>query len=538
MKKDLDTHFMAARQVVVWATPKGELEELALRALPLPRFVIRRAAVLKDVLEAVVRSKIEVVLVQWTSPALLAAIEAMRTADADLEIVVVAERAQLDELAALPATIDLLGRPCSEVELARRVELGRERRYLRRSEQRRKRVEARMGAIMQAVPSGIISLDEEGLVHDWNPAAARIFGWSDVEALGRQLWELASIDSQRLRDEEGHLALGTKVELEARHKSGRAFPIELSLVALPLSERKMMCAIVEDRTEARRLEVELRQAQKLEAVGQLAAGLAHEINTPCQFIGDNAAYLGTALDDLGGVLGAYAEMVAAAESGDGVIPAALVQGARRAEEAADLAYFREQTPQSVRAIGDGVRRIAEIVKAMKSFARTDWTDGASLDMNELLRSILTVAEHEVAAIAELEVDLAPLPPIAGHGGDLNQAIFNIVRNAVDAIAARAREGGGGGAKGRLRVRSRAEAGGVTIAIADTGAGIPAAIQGRIFEPFFTTKEVGRGTGQGLAVAWSVIVERHGGRITFETAEGEGTTFLVHLPRRPHDAKAA
>jgi two-component system, NtrC family, sensor kinase len=181
-----------------------------------------------------------------------------------------------------------------------------------------------------------------------------------------------------------------------------------------------------------------------------------------------------------------------------------------------------------------VRHIASIVAAMKSFSRTDWREGNSIDLNELVSNVLTVTRHDLQAVADLETDLQPLPPIVGHGGDLHQALYHIVRNAVDAIGVRSAEGAG---RGKVFVRSRAEQTGVTLMVTDTGCGIAERIRARVFEPFFTTKVVGKGTGQGLAVAWSIIVEQHGGRLTFDSTVGQGTTFYVHLPWAPARAKA-
>jgi PAS domain S-box-containing protein len=528
MKRGIDTHLLAARQVVVWPVPGGQLEQLATDALRLPRYVVHRIASLAGILDALSRSKIEVGLVEVDGSDGLPDLEQVRGVDPDLAIVIVTERSRITTIApAVGGKFDLVALPLAPIELVTCVEKARELRYLRRSEQRGKRAEARMTAIVHAVPTGIVTIDEDGVIHDWNPAAARIFGWSDVEALGRSIWELLAIDPAVFRNEKAHLVFGKKIELSARHRSGRDFPIDMSLVSVPLSERTMTCAIVEDRSEAKRLELELRQAQKLEAVGQLAAGLAHEINTPCQFIGDHTAYLKTAWAGVTSLLTAYAGLRNAGDCGSNVAEA--LADVRRAEDDADLAYAVTHVPQSLQGIAEGVHRIADIVRAMKSFARKDWSDAAGVDINEVLNNVLTIVEHERAAVADVETTLEPLPPMIGDGGELGQALFNIVRNAIEAIAAR---GAQGAIRGRIAVRTRPENGGILVEIADTGCGIPAAIRGRIFEPFFTTKEVGRGPGQGLAVAWSVVVEKHGGSLSFETEEGAGTTFAIRLPLAP------
>jgi PAS domain S-box-containing protein len=532
VKKGVQTLFMAARQVALLAPEESDLRKRAQEALPLPQYVVRSAIGIETLIETVTRTKTEVALVEAPEEGAPAVLEKLRAADPDMEILLVADPSRID-LRGLGATVDILERPVHNVVLARRVELARDRRYLRRAEQRRERLEARTSAIMQAVPTGILSFDEDHIIHDWNPSAGRIFGFSEVEVTGRGVWEMTGLDPAALRDADGRLALGKKLELSAKRRDGSSFPIDMSLVALPKSERNMTCAIVEDRSEAKRLEMELRQAQKLEAVGQLSAGLAHEINTPCQYIGDNTAFVSDALADVLALVASYRDLVGSAESG----PAdpQRVAALRQEEQDADLDYCLERLPRSLEGIADGVRRIAGIVAAMKSFARTDWSEGNSVDLNELVTNTLTVASHDLQAVADVETDLEQLPPIVGHGGDLHQALYQLVRNAIDAIAVRAGETP---YRGKITVKSRRHDTGVALIIQDTGCGIPERIRGRVFEPFFTTKSVGKGTGQGLAVTWSIIVDQHGGRLTFDTTEGQGTTFYVHLPWAPARARVA
>ena len=317
MKKGVQTLFMAARQVALLAPENSELRRRVQDALPLPHYVTRLATSIDQPIDIVARTKTEVSLVEVAQASALQEIGRLRAADPDMEVLLVIDPGRQDIITAggLGSSVDILEKPFHNLILARRVELARERRYLRRSEQRRERLEARMSAIMVALPTAILSFDEENVIHDWNPAAARIFGFSEVEALGRGVWDTTGLDPAALRDADGQLVLGRKLELSARRRNGSSFPIDMSLVALPLSERNMICAIVEDRTEAKRLEMELRQAQKLEAVGQLSAGLAHEINTPCQYIGDNTSLIESALGDILPLLSTYRELVSAAETG-------------------------------------------------------------------------------------------------------------------------------------------------------------------------------------------------------------------------------
>ncbi len=271
--------------------------------------------------------------------------------------------------------------------------------------------------------------------------------------------------------------------------------------------------------EQKRLELELHQAQKLEAVGQLAAGIAHEINTPIQYISDNTRFLEDAVACLKART-ARLEAVAEAHAPPEV-RAAL---AREAEEH-DLDYVREQALPTIKRTLDGTQRVATIVRAMKEFAHPDQREMVATDLNRALKATLEVSRNEYRYVAEVETDLTPLPLVTCHPGEVNQVFLNLIVNAAHAIGGEVK---GTDRLGHIEIRSRQDGDWVEIEVADDGPGIPEAIQSRVFEPFFTTKEVGRGTGQGLAIARSVV-EKHGGALRFQTAPGLGTTFSVRLP---------
>ena len=289
-----------------------------------------------------------------------------------------------------------------------------------------------------------------------------------------------------------------------------------------------------DMTEARELETELHQAQKLESVGRLAAGVAHEINTPVQFVSDSVYFVRDAMKDLVDVAEKY--RVACEAALEGILVGEAAAMARRAEEKADLPYLLENVPKALDRALEGLERVATIVRSMKEFAHPDQKDMAPADLNHAISSTLVIAKNEYKYVAELELELGEIPPVRCHVGDLNQVVLNIIVNGAHAIADVVKDTG---QKGRLRVRTRQDGSDVIIEIGDTGGGIPAHVQSHIFDPFFTTKEVGRGTGQGLAIARSVVCDKHGGELTFETVVGQGTTFFVRLPiegrERPAEA---
>ena len=288
-----------------------------------------------------------------------------------------------------------------------------------------------------------------------------------------------------------------------------------------------------DITELRKLEMDLHQAQKLESIGRLAAGVAHEINTPIQFVSDSVHFVRDAVADLTGLIDRYQALCRQVATGQPALEAAL--DASAAEEAADLVYLLEHVPKALTRSLDGLDRVATIVRSMKEFAHPDQKEMTLVDLNRAVTSTLVIARNEYKYVADVETSLGDIPLVRCHGGDVNQAMLNIIVNAAHAIADVV---AGSDRRGTITVSTRQEGDMAVVAIADTGGGIPQAIQDRIFDPFFTTKEVGRGTGQGLAIARTVIVDKHRGDLSFECEPGVGTTFLLRLPIEPRPFEQA
>lgn len=362
-----------------------------------------------------------------------------------------------------------------------------------------------------------------------NNAALLQYGYSREEFLRMKATAIRPADemdrfTKYMREEQ--IGEGLAGQWKHQCKDARIIDVEIHFHRLDYDGHKACLSIAQDVTERNRLEIGFRQAQKLEAVGSLAAGIAHEINTPIQFVGDNTRFLGDAFADLTKMLKKYQGLWdALAKSG---ASPGLARELAEAEKAADVEYLLAEIPKAIGQSMDGVTRVATLVQAMKAFAHPDEKEKSATDINEALRNTLTVARNELKYVADVETELHDLPPVVCNIGEVNQVFLNLLVNAAHAIGD-ARKNKGTEEKGIIRVRSTAEKGAVVISIADTGCGIPQNIRAKIFDPFFTTKGSGKGTGQGLAIARSVVVDRHGGTLTFESEMGKGTTFYVRLP---------
>jgi signal transduction histidine kinase len=312
-------------------------------------------------------------------------------------------------------------------------------------------------------------------------------------------------------------------------KDGSSFPVEYTGTVIREGEKIVGAVLTfRDTTERRMLEAQLRQAQKLESIGQLAAGIAHEINTPTQYIGDNTRFLQDEFDSLSTLLVRCLSLQEAARSRsprEGALEELVA-----CVEQSDLEYLLDEVPKAIAQTLEGVERVAKIVRSMKEFSHPGGEEKQAVDLNSALESTLTVSRNEWKYVAEAVTEFDPaLPLVTCLPGDFNQVVLNLIVNAAHAIGDRVGDGANG--KGRIVVRTRLDGPWVEIQVEDNGSGIPKEIQPRIYDPFFTTKPVGRGTGQGLAISHSIVTEKHHGTIRFETEPGRGTTFIVRLPIR-------
>jgi PAS domain S-box-containing protein len=370
--------------------------------------------------------------------------------------------------------------------------------------------EAQLQAIFSAAVDGVFTLDEDGRVESSNPAGQLLFGGQPLRGVDFETlvpgWRAAPTSRAG-----GVVSPGQDParDLVAVRPQG-TFPIEVTRSEFTVDGHPRSAVFARDLTHRRRAEAQLRQAQKLEAIGQLAAGIAHELNTPLQFVGDNARFLQQASEDL----------LALVRPGPGqVSPGGGSRGV-------DLDFLAAELPSAFREVLEGLDRMARIVSAMRTFSHQDDEQRVPIDINEIVETSVVVCGNEWRNRASLSMELAPgLSPVLGYRGQLHQVLLNLVINAAHAVQDAKRDP----AVGRIVVRTAAVGEQIEVQVQDNGCGIPRGVQSRIFDPFFTTKAVGRGTGQGLAIVWSSVVDHHRGRVWFESETGSGTTFFVRLP---------
>jgi len=269
-------------------------------------------------------------------------------------------------------------------------------------------------------------------------------------------------------------------------------------------------------------------SQKMEAIGMLAAGVSHEINTPIQYVGDNAHFLREALEQLMALLKQYQNLAEQVRSN--CVEEGLLQEIETMEEAMDMAYLEREIPNAINQSLEGISKVSQLVSAMKEFSHPGKDRKGWADINRSIASTVKIAQNEWKYVAELELDLEKdLPLVYCHIGEINQVVLNMIINAAQTIKEKAADADSATSKGKITVRTRLLGDHVSILIEDTGKGIPNVLLDKIFNPFFTTKDLGVGTGQGLAISREIILQRHSGQINVQSVEGVGTTFTLDLP---------
>ena len=399
----------------------------------------------------------------------------------------------------------------------------------------RSQVEGRYRSIFETVPVAIIVSRIDGSLIEVNQATVRTFGFASREEM--MATNMKSLYVNPAEREHRILpalkGMETKPgEFRLRRKDGTSFSalVHVRLIRDALGNPEHFEGFVTDISEYKRLEEdrqtlehEQRISTRLQSVGALAAGIAHEINTPMQFVSDSVYFLKTAISELNVLWPELAFLsknpgVAADSSGT-------IKRIEAAMSHIDVDSLQVDANQSAERALDGIRRVTKIIRAMREFAHPDNGEHSKVDINNAIETTLTVCKNVYKEVAETETEFGDLPMVMCQYGEINQVFLNIVVNAAHAIEAQKFETN----KGLIRIVTSVEPGWAVIRISDNGTGIPDSVKSRIFDPFFTTKEVGKGTGQGLAIVQSVIVGRHRGRISVESEMGKGTTFILRLP---------
>lgn len=320
---------------------------------------------------------------------------------------------------------------------------------------------------------------------------------------------------QRYLDAKDATHLANRREVEGRRKNGEVFPAVITVTEIDVNGELQFFGVIDDITESKSLQAQLAQAQKLEAIGQLAAGVAHEINTPIQYIGDN----------LLAVQGYMSEIVAYQQALSALADQNLKLQLDELAKQYDLPFILEDSPKALQQAYEGVGRVTQIVKAMKSFSHVDASHGKqTIDLHDALNNTLIISRNNTKYIAEIETDYDPdVGFIECYPSELNQVFLNLIINAAHAIEEKQ------AGMGKIRIVTRKLDDVVEILISDNGAGIPEQIREKVFNLFFTTKKVGKGTGQGLSLSHNIIVEKHQGKLFFESSPGIGTIFHIQLP---------
>lgn len=439
----------------------------------------------------------------------------------------------------IPGEWESLLRSIDEAYIEADMERGMLERTLELSSQELFEANSQMRAVFESIPDLLFRLDQQGTILDFKTGLGTDTLLQEDKLLGTKIHETVITQIGGSFLETLHKVGSDKkvITLEYSHTLGEQIShYEIRLT--PLLENQVVAIVrnITDRKiaeqERKKIEVQMRNLQKMESIGHLAAGIAHEINTPTQYVGDNTRFFRDSFESIRDVLRSYHELLDAAEHN--AITPELLNSVEKTIEEADLEYRMEQIPQAIHETLEGVERVAKIVRSMKEFSHPGGKEKAAANLNSAIESTVSVARSEWKYVADVTLELQPdLPPVLCFVGEFNQVILNLIINGAHAIGDVVKDTG---AKGSITVSTRRDGDYVEVRVTDTGAGIPEAIRPHVFEPFFTTKEVGRGTGQGLSVAYNSIVQQHGGSIHFVSEVGRGTMFVVRLPINQPSAK--
>ncbi len=387
--------------------------------------------------------------------------------------------------------------------------------------------------LISCLPTILIGLSKENKIVLWNSRAEKVLGKVEAEVVGLPMskcgidWDWDKITNGISQSQSTSEPIRVD-DIRYQKSNGEERYLGMTINHLNWDDDCILGSTIigADITDRKKLETHLQQSQKMEAIGQLAAGIAHEINTPTQFVGDNTRFFQDAFDDLIQVIREYENLIAKAKSQS--LTEELIAAAEKRIEEIDLPYLEAEIPVALQHTLKGVERITKIVQAMKIFSHPGMAVKEPTDINKEIEKTITITRNEWKYLAEMKTDFdSTLPLVPCFRAELNQVILNMIVNAAHAIAETGKDNPS--PRGTIRIRTYHKDSWAKICISDSGAGIPEEIRHKIFDLFFTTKGPGKGSGQGLSISHSVIVEKHKGTLDLESQVGKGTTFIIGLP---------
>ena len=418
------------------------------------------------------------------------------------------------------------------------LELYQANQLLENTVQAAKNNSARLNAIMNSIKDNVIATDCDLKVLDANKACEHFFELSHEDLLNMYLLDYLDEDQSKdyvkfcedVQSNNQTLVDGVALEFDFQFKTGSHVPVEVSISIFKHNSEVFLLHVIRDLTRRKELEVERQQMQndlahatKWEAVGQLAGGIAHEINTPSQYIGDNLSFIESSIGQVFAILEKALMLKHTCKDKEEYAP--LIKNIDDLIDEHDLEFLLEEMPLALKQSRNGIAQVSKIVLAMKNFSHPGTKEKEPINLHQTIETTLTVSRNEWKSVADVETDFDDsLGMVNCIPSEMNQVFLNIIVNAAHAI-----EDAHVSSMGRIKISTRKLEKSVEIRISDNGSGIPEEYQANIFNPFFTTKDVGKGTGQGLSIAHDIVVKKHEGTLSFETEQGKGTSFIIWLP---------
>ena len=388
-------------------------------------------------------------------------------------------------------------------------------------------------SIVEHMADGLLTINEQGIIDGINTAGFTMFEYERKQLINIDFRTIMRADHIQNNQENSlkdilENKLGQTFVAQGVKQDGTLFPIEVNFSKITILSQDIYNCVARDITHRMQLEEQLRQSQKLESIGQLSAGIAHEINTPTQYIADNTMFLKDSFDSC---LKTVESMQLILNKDVANITQHELDDVKSSFDDNDMDFILSEVPLAISQSIEGLDRVKNIIGAMKSFSHSNQGKISDIDLPESIESTVTVSRSEWRYLANLTTEFAEdLPKVKGLRDELNQVILNFIVNAAHTIEEKNSKNTE--ILGNIHIAVSQQDEYVKISISDDGMGMPDDVKKRIFDPFFTTKDVGKGTGQGLSMAYTLIVDKHNGLIEVESEINVGTTFHISLPIKP------